>query len=135
MTCRRRPSSWFRSHTTCRTDPRSRRGRRPAVVALGSGALRCGEGDRQQSGPWVCSDHSRQKHGGFSMAQAGWYADPTGTGGDRWWDGSVWTVDVVGSRVRMQPSGRPQTEALHVDTDIPNALLIPSLHAQLAQRR
>ncbi|GAB4585534.1 hypothetical protein Ntsu_33660 [Nocardia sp. IFM 10818] len=41
----------------------------------------------------------------------------------------------MGSRVRMQPSGRPQTEALHVDTDIPNALLIPSLHAQLAQRR
>lgn len=29
-----------------------------------------------------------------SVAPAGWYPDPTGTGGWRWWDGSMWTAHV-----------------------------------------
>lgn len=43
-------------------------------------------------------------------------------------------VTVAGGRVRVQPMGRPITEGLQLDTDIPNALLIPSLHAELAPR-
>jgi hypothetical protein len=38
------------------------------------------------------------------MTQPGWYADPAGGGGQRWWDGAAWAQDV-------QPSPPPPAQA------------------------
>jgi hypothetical protein len=41
--------------------------------------------------------------------QPGWYDDPTGPGGQRWWDGTAWTEH---ARPGAWPGGAPAAPAL-----------------------
>ncbi len=49
----------------------------------------------------------------MSTTPPGWYPDPSGQHGTRWWDGGQWTQHVDGP---VQPTGRPRL-ADHVPTD------------------
>ncbi len=39
---------------------------------------------------------------------AGWYPEPSGAGGERWWDGYQWTEHVRGATPAAQPMAQPQ---------------------------
>lgn len=39
-----------------------------------------------------------------NLAPEGWYSDPGGSGGHRWWDGANWTDEVTDSQVEPHPS-------------------------------
>lgn len=41
------------------------------------------------------------------MVVAGWYDDPAGSGGKRWWDGQVWTDEVTAPPGTVPPGGVP----------------------------
>ena len=43
-----------------------------------------------------------------AAAAAGWYADPSGTGGTRWWDGTAWTQNVQPPAPATPPPPPPQ---------------------------
>lgn len=77
---------------------------------------------------------------------AGWYPDPAGSGGWRWWDGSVWTPhltapsgppraavpQLVAAEVRMVPWALASAAVLGVLTALNSAVLlaaVPHLHA------
>ncbi|MDL4814893.1 DUF2510 domain-containing protein [Actinomadura opuntiae] len=42
------------------------------------------------------------------MTQAGWYADPYGGGGHRWWDGTKWTEHVNATPAQQPAAPQPQ---------------------------
>lgn len=45
--------------------------------------------------PWLWQDGRVSEHGGYPGAPPGWYADPAGGPGQRWWDGYGWTEATV----------------------------------------
>jgi hypothetical protein len=44
--------------------------------------------------------------GGAAVAP-GWYPDPAGEAGERWWDGTAWTAQTRAESVLAQPLTRP----------------------------
>jgi hypothetical protein len=42
-----------------------------------------------------------------TMPQAGWYRDPAGGAGHRWWDGSVWTGHFLADRAPAPEGSSP----------------------------
>jgi hypothetical protein len=48
---------------------------------------------------------------GPGQTPAGWYADPSGDGGQRYWDGAAWTEQVSGSPRGPTAGGAPASPA------------------------
>jgi hypothetical protein len=65
-----------------------------------------------------------------SQAPAGWYTDPSGADGQRWWNGQSWSDSVA--PVATQPAGSPAVpDTSMVDTVLPaaNAPAMTSVHS------
>jgi hypothetical protein len=55
---------------------------------------------------WVCDNGGVSEHvDGYPGAPPGWYPDPAGGPGQRWWDGYAWTEATVQSEVPPSPPG------------------------------
>jgi hypothetical protein len=65
---------------------------------------------------------------GGNAAPAGWYPDPAGTGGQRWWDGARWT----GHLLTAPSSPPPPAQALEPQ---PTATAIPALDPETRRLR
>jgi Protein of unknown function (DUF2510) len=46
-----------------------------------------------------------------SAPAAGWYPDPAGSGGTRWWDGTSWTEHLQAAQAPPAPVAQPATVA------------------------
>ena len=79
--------------------------------------------DRVRSGvtPWLWQDGEVSEHSGYPGAPPGWYQDPAGGPGQRWWDGYAWTEATVLPQDAPPPpppqwagAAAPQGPASHV---------------------
>lgn len=77
-------------HRRPRGDPRATDAGRPGTVAAGPLAAEPGLGDSRQAAP-ATTQTDTQQDGQPAPRPPGWYRDPSGSGGRRFWDGSEWT--------------------------------------------
>src|ERR1700723_1114623 len=60
--------------------------------------------------PWLWQDGWVSEHSGYPGAPPGWYKDPAGGPGQRWWDGYSWSEATVLPQQAPPPpwAGAPQ---------------------------
>ena len=67
------------------------------------------------------------------MADPGWFADPTGRFGQRWYDGSAWTKNVVGASGGVLEDAMPESETPFAPPSAPGPSTPSSPQAAQAQ--
>src|ERR1700723_2401090 len=85
--------------------------------------------------PWLWQDGWVSEHSGYPGAPPGWYADPAGGPGQRWWDGYAWNEAVITPATPpAPPSGLPPAPP-HVPPNAPwiaaQARLVSAATSQL----
>lgn len=61
------------------------------------------------------------------MTPAGWYPDPTGAGGQRYWDGNQWTGHAAPASAQYKPGKTPMTKSAKIAVSVAVVLVVAVL--------